>query len=578
MNVANCQTPEHAGEVPQDDSWELPGYTHGRELGIGATGRVVLAQHDSTGVPVAIKYLNGPSVNYEHLRAEAGMLGTIDSPHVARFYEYVEGPLGGAIVMELVDGISLRDLLHVEGATKPEAALTVLKGSLLGLAAAHATGLVHRDYKPGNVLVTPDGTSKLVDFGIAVPSGYTGFIAGTPPYMAPEQWAGATASPSTDVYAATVTFFECLTGAKPYAGSTLKELAVAHCEARIPEEQAPEALRSLIRAGLAKTPEGRPTDALSFIAELEAVAGTTYGRDWEERGRGQLAALLALLALLLPYGSGQETGTTSLATTELGGSRKAGAAGEPVGPGGGSRSRWRPRTIGTAAAGAVLIGGALVGLSTLGTSQSNNATTSAHSKLTARPGSTFSEIPATNSGLPSRSGSGVPVSAASDLPSAVPPVSASEPSSALPSYSSSAQPAPGPTTDGTPKPSMAPTGRGGAPTTAASPSPSHAPLHVHTISMTVGCDQRYAAKAEGTVTTDGAAIGTLTVTWTDNTGRQVASNSLTLPHGQTSIPFAFSQPFNFSESLTARAATSPAAASGQNASDSRFSFLCDPPR
>lgn len=76
----------------------------------------------------------------------------------------------------------------------PEAALTVLKGSLLGLAAAHAVGVVHRDYKPANVVVQPDGTSKLIDFGIAVLTGQ-GSRAGTPAYMAPEQWQGGPASP-----------------------------------------------------------------------------------------------------------------------------------------------------------------------------------------------------------------------------------------------------------------------------------------------------------------------------------------------------------------------------------------------
>ncbi|MFD0527347.1 serine/threonine-protein kinase [Kitasatospora arboriphila] len=210
------QAPQDAA-IPQDARWELPGYTHERELGAGAAGRVVLASHDATGTPVAVKYLNGDHADHENFRTEAGLLAGLDSPHVTRLYEYVEGPRGAAIVMELVDGISLRDLLQAEGATGPEAALTVLKGSLLGLADAHRAGVVHRDYKPGNVIVTTEGVSKLVDFGIAVQSGAKGDIAGTPAYMAPEQWAGEAASPRGDVYAATATFFECLTGAKPYA-------------------------------------------------------------------------------------------------------------------------------------------------------------------------------------------------------------------------------------------------------------------------------------------------------------------------------------------------------------------------
>jgi serine/threonine protein kinase len=117
--------------------------------------------------------------------------------------------------MEAVNGVSLRDVLSGNpGPLPPEAALTVLKGSLLGLSAAHAAGVVHRDYKPANVLVESSGNSKLVDFGIAGLSGER-TVAGTPAYMAPEQWHGAPASPATDVYSATCVFFECVTGGPP---------------------------------------------------------------------------------------------------------------------------------------------------------------------------------------------------------------------------------------------------------------------------------------------------------------------------------------------------------------------------
>lgn len=303
-----------------DGPWTLPGYTHERELGAGGSGRVVLARHEATGSRVAVKYLSAAVGDTSAFRREAELLGALRSPQVARLYEYVEGPRGAAIVMELVDGIALRALLRQEGATSPEAALVVLKGSLLGLAAAHAAGVVHRDYKPENVLVTVDGSSKLVDFGIAVPHGATGKIAGTPVYMAPEQWAGRPASPSADVYAATATFFECLTGAKPYNGTTLAELAAQHTEAPIPDQLAPEPVRSLIRAGLAKTPGERPASAAALVEHLELVAHAGYGAKWEERGRDALAALVALLPLLLlPSGGSAAAGSTALATTVLGG-------------------------------------------------------------------------------------------------------------------------------------------------------------------------------------------------------------------------------------------------------------------
>ncbi|MFD9241575.1 serine/threonine-protein kinase [Streptomyces sp. NPDC059556] len=318
-------------------AWVVPGYTEARELGAGGSGRVVLATHEETGLPVAVKYLSERFRSDESFvrgfRSEARLLGALDSPYVVGLYEYVEAPRGAAIVMELVDGVALRALIAREGSTGPEAALVVLKGSLLGLAAAHRAGVVHRDYKPENVLVAADGSSKLVDFGIAAGRGATPGVAGTPAYMAPEQWNGAPASPAADVYAATATFFECLTGRKPFTGDNFAELALHHIDSPVPDGQAPEPLRPLIRRGLAKSPHERPENAAAFVTELEAVAAAAYGPDWEERGRGRLAALAALLPLLLPSsGGGVSEGTTVFATTTL-----------PTPP---PRPRWRlPRGV-----------------------------------------------------------------------------------------------------------------------------------------------------------------------------------------------------------------------------------------
>lgn len=257
------------------NAWSVPGYTETRELGSGGSGRVVLAVHDATGVPVAVKYLSErlrtDAAFVQGFRAEARLLGGLDSPYVVGLYEYVEAPQGAAIVMELVDGIALRALLQREGATGPEAALVVLKGSLLGLAAAHRAGVVHRDYKPENVLVAADGSSKLVDFGIAAGRGSTPGVAGTPAYMAPEQWNGEPASPAADVYAATATFYECLTGRKPFTGENFAELALQHIDAPVPDEDAPEPVRPLIRRGMAKEPRKRPENAEAFVTELEEI-------------------------------------------------------------------------------------------------------------------------------------------------------------------------------------------------------------------------------------------------------------------------------------------------------------------
>src|SRR5690349_1205729 len=252
--------------------WGVPGYTAVKALGSGGFGEVVLARHDESGTRVAIKYLRADLLADERFaamfRAEAAVLAEMEDPHVVRLFEYVESPAGAAIVMELVDGVSLRQILARSGATTPEAALVVLQGSLLGLAAAHSRGVVHRDYKPDNVLVGGDGVSKLTDFGIAARAGDTAARGGTLAYAPPEQFAGEPASPAGDVYAATATFFECLTGRPPFAGETAAALMYQHMAEPVPVEAVPEPVRPLVAAGMAKQPGDRPADAAAFAAAL----------------------------------------------------------------------------------------------------------------------------------------------------------------------------------------------------------------------------------------------------------------------------------------------------------------------
>ena len=281
--------------------WRISGFREVRELGRGAQGRVVLAQHDTAGTPVAIKYLpadTDPAAR-ERLRREARMLGAIEHPNVARLYRLVDGARGAAIVMEAVDGVSLKRILAENGALTPEASLLVLKGSLLGLAAAHARDVVHRDYKPANVVVRADGLSKLIDFGVAVWAGQ-GNHSGTPAYMAPEQWRGDPATPATDVYAATCVFYECVTGDRPYRADTRAGLMAGHTSGTIPVAEVPEPLRGLVARGMAKAAAHRPPGAAEFTEELEAAAIGAYGPDWEQRAVRALAAAAAALAAVFP--------------------------------------------------------------------------------------------------------------------------------------------------------------------------------------------------------------------------------------------------------------------------------------
>jgi len=283
--------------------WTVPGYTQLKELGSGGFGRVILARHHASGVLVAIKYLRAELLDdpmfAEMFRGEATALASIEDPNVVRLYEYVESPDGAAIVMELVEGVSLAEILAHQGATTAEAALVVLQGSLLGLAAAHQRGVVHRDYKPENVLVDGKGASKLTDFGIAARTGDRPIPAGTLHYVAPEQIAGGPASPAGDVYAATATFYECLTGHPPFSGEP-DDLLRQHNTEPVPLEPLPEPLRPLVASGMAKDPKSRPADAASLVTELKAIASRAYGQDWERRGRSHLAEAALLLAALWP--------------------------------------------------------------------------------------------------------------------------------------------------------------------------------------------------------------------------------------------------------------------------------------
>src|ERR1700691_4755540 len=240
--------------------WNVPGYTELKTLGSGGFGHVVLARHNASGTMVAIKYLRSELLADPDFaamfRGEAEVLASLNDSNVVRLYEYVESPSGAAIVMELVDGVSLREMLSSHGATTAEAALVVLEGSLLGLAAAHARGVVHRDYKPENVLVNGDGLSKLTDFGISARAGDRPMPAGTLAYAPPEQFAGSPATPASDVYAATATFYECLTGRPPFTGES-PELLRQHRAEPVSMDSVPESLRPLVAAGMADDPRRR---------------------------------------------------------------------------------------------------------------------------------------------------------------------------------------------------------------------------------------------------------------------------------------------------------------------------------
>jgi Protein kinase domain len=168
------------------------------------------------------------------------------------------------------------------------------------------------------VLVNGQGASKLTDFGIAALAGDRPLPTGTLRYMPPEQFEGAAASPAADVYAATVTFYQCVAGRVPFDGQTATELYDQHRSADVPMGPVPEALQPIIARGMAKDPRYWPSDAGRLAAELRDAATDSYGAEWEDRGRSHLAeAALLLLALHWPAGSAPAAQGTTVVHTPL---------------------------------------------------------------------------------------------------------------------------------------------------------------------------------------------------------------------------------------------------------------------
>ncbi|WP_192809556.1 serine/threonine-protein kinase [Actinomadura rudentiformis] len=279
------------------DGWTVPGFTHVRDLGSGSSGRVVLAVDDLTQTKVAIKYLDrrlrGDDAFLSDFRTTAQRLSQLEDPNVVDFYDFVETPEGAAVVMERVNGVSMRWMLAAQGPTGPLAALAMLGGILAGLAAGHDRGVVHGAVRPANVIVDGAGNGRLTDFGLAPAAS---IAQSGPAYAAPELWNGAPASVATDLYAATAIFFECLTGRPPFSARSQSGLAKAHREAAIPVEEVPGPLRDLIARGLAKDPAERPKTAADMLGAVEEAAVAAYGLSWEAQGRSRLTELAAQTA------------------------------------------------------------------------------------------------------------------------------------------------------------------------------------------------------------------------------------------------------------------------------------------
>ena len=256
-------------------------------LATGGMGQVWRARDIVLQRPVAVKVLRseytGDTTFLARFRAEAQHTAALTHRNIAALFDYGETPaedgeLLAYLVMELVEGESLAQLLTREGRLTPDRTLDVLGQAAAGLAAAHAAGLVHRDVKPGNVLVGTDGTVKITDFGIAWSAGsapltQTGQVVGTAHYLSPEQAAGEKAGPASDVYALGMIGYECLAGRRAFDGDNSVQIALRQLReqpAPLPGEL-PEPVRTLIDRALLKDPAARFPDGAAFRQAVEDV-------------------------------------------------------------------------------------------------------------------------------------------------------------------------------------------------------------------------------------------------------------------------------------------------------------------
>ena len=238
----------------------------------GGVGEVWRAVDLVLGRPVAVKLLRAEYAQHPEVltrfRAEARHAGSVSHPAIAQVYDYGEAGAADSpyLVMELVDGPSLAGVLAA-GPLDPADTMDVLSQAAAGLQAAHAAGLVHRDVKPGNLLVGPAGQVKITDFGIAyaawsAPITQTGALVGTPAYLAPERIAGGPATPASDLYALGVVGYQCLTGEAPFGGMP-PQAAAAHQHRTLPPlpRTVPAGVAGLILELTATDPAARPASA-----------------------------------------------------------------------------------------------------------------------------------------------------------------------------------------------------------------------------------------------------------------------------------------------------------------------------
>jgi predicted Ser/Thr protein kinase len=268
-------------DAPVERSGKFGRYRILRKIGRGAMGVVYLATDDKAGRFVAIKIVPDDLADDEDLlrryQREARALTKVQHPNVVQILDVGEERGRHFIVMEYIDGSTMDQLVRAAGCLAPRPAAKLILEAATGLHHAHTCGVIHRDVKPGNILVTRGGTAKLSDFGLArgASDGTTtitlsGLVLGTPHYISPEAAEGRAVDARSDVYSLGITFWHALMGRKPYEGASALAVLVKQIDEPVPRlpDDVPKALTVLVARMMAKRPEQRPVSAGEVAGEL----------------------------------------------------------------------------------------------------------------------------------------------------------------------------------------------------------------------------------------------------------------------------------------------------------------------
>jgi serine/threonine protein kinase len=276
-----------------------------RRLGSGGMANVYLAEDQELGRRVAIKILNDRHAHdeqfVERFRREAKNAAGLSHPNVVSIYDRGEAEGTYYIAMEYLEGRTLKELIVTKGPTPIPVAIDYTRQMLGALGFAHKNGIVHRDIKPHNVVVAPDGRVKVTDFGIARAGAASqmteaGSIVGTAQYLSPEQAKGTAVDQRSDIYSLGIVLYELLTGAVPFTGDTPVEIAMKHISETpkppsVLRPDVPHDLDLVVTRALAKDPEERYQSAEELDADLERVLrGSAIARETEESATQILSA------------------------------------------------------------------------------------------------------------------------------------------------------------------------------------------------------------------------------------------------------------------------------------------------